>query len=112
MPTLSSHVAELTARRIAETAKLEDRKTSQITAAALRWYLSLSSGARDTLRRIEALGETEVQAASWAVSRALLDREYRTVLQAGMTKAEPRLGPNPSEDEIMAEAVRLTSRRP
>ncbi|MBP7816083.1 MAG: hypothetical protein KA085_08165 [Phenylobacterium sp.] len=58
------------------------------------------------------MGETEVQAASWAVSRALLDREYRTVLQAGMTKAEPRLGPNPSEDEIMAEAVRLTSRRP
>ncbi|MDO8378319.1 hypothetical protein [Phenylobacterium sp.] len=112
MPTLSSHVDQLTAQRMAETAKLEDRKTSQITAAALRWYLSLSSGARDALRRIEALGETEVQAASWAVSRALLDREYRTVVPAGMAKAEPRLGPDPTEDEIMAEAVRLTSRRP
>lgn len=112
MPTLSSHVDQHTAQLMAETAKLEDRKTSQITAAALRWYLSLSSGARDAFRRIEALGETEVQDASWAVSRALLDREYRTIVQTGMVKADPRLGPNPSEDEIMAEAVRLTGRRP
>jgi hypothetical protein len=111
MPTQSSHIDDATARMIAETARLEDRKASQITAAALRWYLHLTPSARDAMRRIEATGEDAVQQASWAVSRALLDREYEALVRQSMETAQTRLGPNATEDEIMTEAVRLTERR-
>lgn len=111
MPTQSSHIDEATAQLIAETAKLEDRKASQITAAALRWYLHLSPSARDAMRRIEAAGENAVQEASWMVSRTLLDQEYEALVRQGMAKAQTRLQSDASEDDIMAEAVRLTQRR-
>ena len=110
MPSRSTHIDDTTEKLIVATAKLEDRNPSQIMAAALRWYLRMSPGARDAMRRIEAAGDKAIQEASWSVSRALLDREYKTLVQQGMKGFETHLAADASEDEIMAEAVRLTRR--
>jgi hypothetical protein len=91
-------------------AKLEDRTPSQITAAAVRWYVRLPASARDALRRIEAQGEQSINEAAWAAGRALLDREFDAVLAHGLENYRPTLPATASEDEILAEAVRITKR--
>ena len=108
MPTLSGHTDEATASRVSEMARLEDRTSSQITSAAIRWYTRLSPSARDALRRIEAAGETAVSAAAWAAGRAVLDQDYGSTLARGLEGYTPALAAIATEDEIMEEAVRLT----
>ena len=108
MPTLSAHTDETTAARVAAMARLEDRTPSQITAAALRWYVRLPLSARDALRRIEAEGEPGMEEAAWAVGRALLDRQYENILDRGLANYTTKLSSDASEEEILAEAVRLT----
>lgn len=112
MPSRSAHLDPPTDALIAETAKLEDRNPSQIMAAAVRWYLQLSPGARNALRRLEATSGGEgVRQASWAVSRALLNLEFDALSTQAARAADTRLAPEASEDEIMSEAVRLSGRR-
>lgn len=111
MATLSAHTDEATASRVSEMAKLEDRTPSQITAAAVRWYVRLSASARDALRRIEAQGEQAIDEAAWAAGRALLDAEYEAALDRGLANFNPTLSANASEDAILAEAVRITRGR-
>jgi hypothetical protein len=111
MATLSAHTDEVTASRVSEMAKLEDRTPSQITAAAVRWYVRLPASARDALRRIEAKGDQAIDEAAWAAGRALLDREYEELLDKGLANYTPPLPADASEDDILAEAVRLTHRR-
>jgi hypothetical protein len=111
LPTLSAHTDEATASRVIEMAKLEDRTTSQITAAAIRWYVRLSVSARDALRRIEARGDQAVESAAWAAGRALLDKEYEEVLDRGLANYTPTLPADASEDLILAEAGRITRHR-
>jgi predicted transcriptional regulator len=108
MATLSAHVDDATAARVSALAKLEDRSPSQITAAAVRWYVRLSASARDALRRIEAQGDPAIDAAAWAAGRALLDQEYETVLKRGLANTEPNLPAGASPDATLAEAVRIT----
>ena len=108
MATLSAHTDEATASRVIEMAKLEDRTPSQITAAAVRWYVRLSASARDALRRIEAQGDQAIEEAAWAAGRALLDREYEAVLDRGLAKFTPTLPAGAPEEAILAEAVRIT----
>ena len=110
MPSRSAHLDEDTDLLIAETAKLEDRNPSQIMAAAVRWYLHLTPGARDAMRRIEAIGAPAVEEASWTLSRALLEREYSTLARQGARSLKTTLTADASEDEIMAEAVSMTRR--
>ena len=112
MPSRSTHLDVPTDLLIAKTAKLEDRNPSQIMAAAVRWYLHLTPGARDAMRRIEATGASAVEEASWAVSRALLEQEYDTLVQQGARALKTTLPADASEDDIMAEAVRMTRRPP
>jgi hypothetical protein len=111
MPTLSAHTDEVTASRVSDMAKLEDRTPSQITAAAVRWYVRLPASARDALRRIEARGDRAIDEAAWAAGRALLDKEYEHVLDRGLARYEPAFPPDVSEDEILAEAARVVRRR-
>jgi hypothetical protein len=101
MPSRSTHIDASTERLIVATAKLEDRNPSQIMAAALRWYLRISPGARDAMRHIEAAGDKAVQEAAWSVSRALLDREFKTLVQEGMQDFNTDLTADATEDEIM-----------
>jgi hypothetical protein len=111
MRTISSHVDEATAQHLTETAKLEDRKPSQITAAALRWYLRLPPSARDAMRRFEAAGEKAVDEAAWAVGRALLDKQYLELSRELSRVLPTELPADATEEQIMAEAVRLTRRK-
>lgn len=110
MASRSAHLDEHTDLLVAETAKLEDRSPSQIMAAAVRWYLHLTPGARDAMRRIEAIGAPAVEEASWTLSRALLEREYAALARQGARSLKTTLTAEASEDEIMAEATRLTRR--
>ena len=110
MPSRSAHLDQDTDLLIAETAKLEDRNPSQIMAAAVRWYLQLTPGARDAMRRIEASGPPAVEEIGWTLSRALLEREYATVVRQGARSLKTTLTAEASEDEIMGEAVRMTRR--
>ena len=111
MATLSAHTDDATASRVSEMAKLEDRTPSQITSAAVRWYVRLPASARDALRRIEAQGDRAIEAAAWAAGRALLDKAYETVLDRGLAHYAPALPADASEDDILAEAVRITRHR-
>ena len=111
MATLSAHTDEATASRVIEMAKLEDRTPSQITAAAVRWYVRLPPSARDALRRIEVQGDRAIDEAAWAAGRALLDKEYEEVLDRGLANYTPTLAADASEDDILAEAVRIMRRR-
>jgi predicted transcriptional regulator len=111
MATLSAHTDEVTASRVSEMAKLEDRTSSQITAAAVRWYVRLPASARDALRRIEAQGDQAIDEAAWAAGRALLDRQYQDALKTGLDRAPSTLPAKASEEDILAEAVRITRRR-
>jgi len=111
MATLSAHTDDATASRVSEMAKLEDRTPSQITAAAVRWYVRLPAAARDALRRIEAQGDHAIEEAAWAAGRVLLDRQYEQALNAGLARAPSSLPPDASEESILAEAVRITRRR-
>ena len=108
MATLSAHTDEATASRVSEMAKLEDRTPSQITAAAVRWYVRLPASARDALRRIEAQGDQAVEEAAWTAGRALLDKAFEAALDRGLAHHTPTLAADASEDAIQAEAVRIT----
>ena len=108
MATLSAHTDEATASRVSEMARLEDRIFAQITAAAVRWYVRLPAAARDALRRFEAEGDRAIDEAAWAAGRALLDKAYETVLDRGLAHYAPALPADAPEDDILAEAVRIT----
>ena len=108
MATLSAHTDEATAARVSDMARLEDRTTSQITAAAVRWYVRLPASARDALRRIETQGDQAIDEAAWAAGRALLDRQYDDALRVGLGRVPSTLSANASEADILSEAVRIT----
>ncbi|HVY33265.1 MAG TPA: hypothetical protein VG960_02470 [Caulobacteraceae bacterium] len=107
MATLSAHTDQATASRVSELARSEDRTPSQITAAAVRWYVRLSAPARDALRRIETQGDQAINEAAWAAGRALLDQAYEAVLDQGLANYTPGISADAPEEAILAEAVRL-----
>ena len=110
MATLSAHADDTTASRVMEMARLEGRTPSQITAAAVRLYVRLPLAARDALRRIEAEGDCALEDAAWAAGRALLDERYEAVLERALAQAPSTLPPDATEEDILAEAVRVTKR--
>ena len=63
------------------------------------------------LRRIEAQGDEAIDEAAWAAGRAVLDKDYEAVLDRGLANYKPTIPADASEDEILAEAVRITRRR-
>ncbi|CAN5508241.1 hypothetical protein BH10PSE4_BH10PSE4_28350 [soil metagenome] len=109
MPSRSAHLDEDTDLLIAETSEAEEPQPLQIMAA-VRWYLHLTPGARDAMRRVEAIGGSAVEEVGWALSRALLEREYAVLVRQGARSLRTNLNAEASEDEIMAEATRMTRR--
>jgi predicted transcriptional regulator len=111
--TVSAYADEATAARIAELAKLEDRSPAQIAAAALRLYVGLPEVAHRALRRLEATESPElIREAQRAITRKVLDVLFddaeRYIVESMRRKG---IGNNigDSEDEILTEAVRLTT---
>jgi|ERR1039457_2252925 hypothetical protein len=106
--TISAYTDDVTAQRVATLARMEDRSTGQIAAAALRLYTNLPTEARQALRQIEAMESPEVlEDFHRAMTRLLLNAVYDSAhrrLMSQMPAAE-----YDSEDAILAEANRLAS---
>ena len=106
--TISAYTDDITAQRIATLAKVEDRSTGQIAAAALRLYANLPSEARQALRQLEAMESSDVlENAQRAMTRALLNAVYDSAHRRLMIHMPA--GEYDSEDAMLAEANRLTS---
>jgi hypothetical protein len=107
--TVSAYTDELTARRIAQLAKAEDRSPAEIAAAALRLYVSLPPHAHQAFRQIEAMESPAVtDSVQRAMTRALIDGVYEAARQQalGQMSVPPE---GDSEEAILAEAIRLTT---
>jgi|HubBroStandDraft_1064217.scaffolds.fasta_scaffold706704_1 hypothetical protein len=111
--TVSAYVDDATAASIAQIAKIEDRSPAQIGAAAFRLYAALPEVAHRALRRLDAAESPELsRQASNSMTRGLLhvlfdDAENRIVESMRRNGIGDNIGD--SEDEILAEAVRLTT---
>lgn len=112
--TISTHVDEEVADRVRRIADLEDRKVSQVAAAALSLYVRLPGEARDALRHIEALGDEELQEVTLReLTSVLLRLDYE--LAARRVADEMAVdAPGELEDEeaILEKAVELTRSSP
>jgi predicted transcriptional regulator len=111
--TISAYTDEETAKLVEHIARVEQRKPSQIAAAALAFYVRLPIEAHAALRRLEALASPEdLNLMRREVTRAISNAS----MDAAMERAAPRIHDTygdglQTEEEIMAEAVRLTQRR-
>ena len=112
--TISAYTDEETARRVAELARIEHRKASQIAAAALSFYVRLPPQAHEALRHLAAMGSAEeMNLMLREVTRALNRSAYDASLRALAPRVQETYGDTlPTEEEILAEAVRLTKRHP
>lgn len=111
--TISAYADEETARVVEQIAELEDRSPAQIAAAALRFYARLPSEARAAFRRIEKLGtEADLDTLTRAITRKTLDAEWEVAHRrfiGDMTNVPvPAADESVNEDDLLAEAVRLT----
>jgi predicted transcriptional regulator len=106
--TISAYTDAETARRVRELADQEQRKQAQIAGAALKLYVQLSPEAREAWRAIEQQGAPALALMQQEVTRALLHVQYTWAQQqAAEAMGQPTV-PLASEDELLAEAVRLT----
>jgi len=109
--TVSAYTDEDTARLIEHIATVEHRKPSQVAAAALALYARLPSEAHSTLRSIEALGDAaEYDRMLREVTRAILEVGYHSAVRRMVPRLKEVYGDSlQTEEEIVAEAIRLTS---
>ncbi len=108
--SISAHADADTVARLRLASAREGRTSSQVTAAALRFYLSLPAAAHAGLREIEAFGTKEERHnLARAITRAIVGANFeisRRRAAAGMqVDNEHSLQ---TDDDILAEAVRLT----
>jgi hypothetical protein len=108
--TISAHTDEATHEAISRISKAEDRPASQIVAAALRLYMRLPPGTRDSIRNIEAHGTpAEIAEAFRRVAFALAGASFavseRRLAEQMHIEDEQKLT---TEDDILAAAVRAT----
>jgi ferritin-like protein len=102
------------AERIEEIARLEDRKVSQLAAAALGLYALMPREAHAALRQIEASGDPEdLVLVARKLARVLLDIRYDIAETAAIDSIERSRLPDDfdSEEEILEVATRLVRPR-
>jgi hypothetical protein len=110
--TVSAYTDDETAQLIDHLARTEGRTSSQIASAALALYVRLPVEAHTALRQIYALGSPEDLAeVTRRMARLVLNTQFeiaqRAVVEAMQVDNPERLE---TEGDILAEAVRLTSR--
>lgn len=119
--TISAYTDEETAKLVADLARIESRKPSQIAAAALAFYVRLPSEAHAALRRLEATdSEGHLNLMRREVTRAISNASYDAAVERMGERVREIYGDRlntMTDDELLAEAVRLTtedrpSRRP
>ena len=108
--TISAHADEETAKLVERLARLEDRSPSQIAAAALALYVRLPHGAHDSLRYVLAEGtEGDYARMTREIARAMLDAEYEINHGRLIASMQYDTSHLETEEDILAEAVRLTT---
>jgi hypothetical protein len=106
--TISAYTDEQTALRVGELATQEQRKPAQIAGAALKLYVQLPPEAREAFRAIEQQGGPALELMRREVTRALLNAQYDWAKQQAIQSMKAPAVEFKSEDELLAEAVRLT----
>lgn len=106
--TISAYADEETARAIEHIALVEDRSPAQIAAAALRFYTRLPPEAHAAYRLVERVGTPQdMDAMTREIARQALHAEWEIALR-NVVAAMPPNDALVTEDDIIAEAVRLT----
>jgi hypothetical protein len=110
--TISAYTDEETARLVGELARAERRTPSQIAAEAIALYVRLPREAHASLREID--DDTAHRTAMIRqVTRAIIRAAYDASLEHIAPAVKEIYGDTlESEEEILAEAVRLTSSVP
>jgi uncharacterized protein (DUF849 family) len=107
--TISAYTDEETARLVAELARAERRTPSQIAAEAIALYVRLPREAHSSLREIDS-DPPHHAAMIRQVTRAIIKAAYDASLERIAPSVKKIYGDTlQSEEEILAEAVRLTS---
>lgn len=112
--TISAYTDEGTAIMVEHVSRTEQRKPSQIAAAALAFYVRLPVEAHAALRRLEAIATPEdLNLMRREVTRAISDASYRAAVRQSAAAVREIYGDSlETDDEILAEAVRLTAAPP
>jgi hypothetical protein len=108
--SISAHADPVTVARLRLVSTREGRTASQVTAAALRFYLSLPAAAHAGLREIEAFGTAEdrhnlARAIARVIAGADFEISRRRAVAGMQVDNEERLQ---TDEDVLAEAVRLT----
>jgi hypothetical protein len=111
--SISAHADPDTVARLRLVSTREGRTASHVTAAALRFYLSLPAAAHAGLREIEAFGTADQRHnLARAIARVIAGTDFDITSRraaAGMqVDNEDRLQ---TDEDILAEAVRRTTPR-
>lgn len=107
--TISAYTDEETARLVGELARAERRTPSQIAAEAIALYVRLPREAHASLREIDS-DPPQHAAMIRQVTRAIIKTAYDASLERIAPTVKEIYGETlQSEEEILAEAVRLTS---
>jgi hypothetical protein len=109
--TISAYTDEGTATMVEHVSRIEQRKPSQIAAAALAFYVRLPVEAHAALRRLEAIATPEdLNLMRREVTRAISDASYHAAVRQSAARVREIYGDAlQTDDEILAEAVRITS---
>ena len=104
--TISAYTDEKTALRVNEMTQQEQRKAAQISGA----YTHLPPEAREAFQAIEQQGDPALELMQREVTRALLNVQYAWAKQQAVQSMPSPTLETQTEDDLLAEAVRLTSR--
>jgi predicted transcriptional regulator len=108
--TISAYTDEETARMVGELAKAERRTPSQIAGEAIALYVRLPREAHASLREIGGDEEPARDLMIRQVARAIIRAAYDASLARMVPPVKEIYGDTlASEDDILSEAVRLTS---
>jgi len=108
--TISAYTDAETASMVEHISKLEQRKPSQIAAAALAFYVRLPVEAHAALRRLEAIGTPEdLNLMLREVTRAISNASYNAAVRQSGPRVREKYGSAlANEDEILRTAVLLS----
>ncbi len=112
--TISAYTDEGTASMVEHISRVEQRKPSQVAAAALAFYVRLPLEAHAALRRLESIATPEdLNLMRREVTRAISNASFDAAVRQSAPRVREIYGDSlETEDEILAEAVRLTAPTP
>lgn len=108
--TISAYTDAETASMVEHISRLEQRKPSQIAAAALALYVRLPVEAHAALRRLEAIGTPEdVNLMLREVTRAISNASYSAAVRQSGPRVREHFGSAlQSDDDILRTAVLMS----